>query len=145
MMNRTFLVLIVGFLFAGGCSSLVAMSGKDVSTYATMDQVRKDFGKPVATGAAEGQDYEEFKTHSKIADPQRAGVLVLGDLMTSGLMEVVFFPYELAVLGENVVAGETLRFCYDINGNVTGVFLDGEQITLHTNVNRTIDGPKTAP
>ena len=34
------------------------------------------------------RDYEEFVTHSKIADPQRAGVLVVGDLMSSGLMEL---------------------------------------------------------
>jgi hypothetical protein len=143
MKNRTLLVLIGGLLFASGCSSLVAVSGKDVGELASMDQVHKEFGKPVATGAADGQDYEEFVTHSKIADPQRAGVLALGNMMTSGLMEVFFFPYEMAELAHTTVAGDTIRFCYDSQGSVTGVFLGGEQIALRTNVNRTIDGPKT--
>jgi hypothetical protein len=145
MKNRTLLVLIGGFLLAGGCSSMVAMSGKDVSTFASMDQVHKEFGKPAATGVADGHDYEEFTTHSKIADPQRAGILIMGDLMTSGLMEFFLFPYEMAALGHTAIIGETLRFCYDQQGSVTDVFLDGEQISLRTNVNRTIEGPKSAP
>src|SRR5580698_6708201 len=142
MKNRTLLVLMGGFLCACGCSSLVALSGKDVSGLATMDEVHKQFGKPVATGVADSQDYEDFVTHAKVADPQRAGVLALGDLMTSGLMEIFLFPYQMVELGHTTVAGDTIRFCYDIQGNVTGVFLDGEQIALRTNVNKLIDGPK---
>jgi YD repeat-containing protein len=144
MKNRTCLVLIASFLFACGCSSLVAISGKDVSQLASMDEVHREFGKPVATGVADSQDYEEFVTHSKIADPQRAGVLALGDLMTSGLMEFFLFPYQMAELGYTTVAGDKIRFCYDSQGNVTGVFLGGEQIALRTNVNRLIDGPKAS-
>ena len=142
MKNRTLLVLIGGLLCACGCSSLVALSGKDVSGLASMDQVHKEFGKPVATGVSDSQDYEEYVTHAKIADPQRAGVLVMGDLMSSGLMELFLFPYEMVELGHTTVAGDTIRFCYDGQGNVTGVFMGGEQIALRTNVNRLIEGPK---
>jgi hypothetical protein len=142
MKNCALIALIGGFLLANGCSSLVAMSGKDVSVLASMDQVHKEFGKPVVTGMADGRDYEEFTTHNKMADPQRAGVLVLGDLMTCGFGELFFFPYEMAMLGKTAVVGDTLRVCYDAQGSVTDVFLGGEQISLRTNVNRTIDGPK---
>jgi YD repeat-containing protein len=57
-------------------------------------------------------------------------------------MELFLFPYEMGELGYTTVFGDTIRFCYDSQGSVTGVFLDGEQITLRTNVNRTIDGGK---
>ena len=142
MKTYTLLVLVGGLACAAGCSSLVAMSGKDVSTIATMEQVHKDFGKPTAVGVADGKDYEEFKTHSKIADPQRAGVLLLGDLMTSGLMELFLFPYEVACVTETTIAGETLRFSYDANGSVTDVYVDGEQVALRANAGRTIEGGK---
>ena len=58
-------------------------------------------------------------------------------------MEFFLFPYELSQLGYTAIAGDTIRFCYDAQGSVTGVFLDGEQISLRTNVNRTIDGAKS--
>jgi hypothetical protein len=135
-------VFLGGFLLANGCSSLVAMSGKDASALASMDQVHKEFGKPTVTGSADGKDFEEFTTHNKMADPQRAGVLVMGNLMSCCLGEFFFFPYEMALLGKTVVAGDTLRVCYDGQGNVTDVFLDGDQISLRTNVNKIIDGPK---
>lgn len=142
MKIHALIVLLGGILLATGCSSLVAMSGKDVSALASMDQVHKEFGKPAVTGMADGRDYEEFTTHNKMADPQRAGVLIMGDLMSCCLYELYFFPYEMALLGKTVVSGDTLRVCYDPQGNVTDVFLDGEQISLRTNVNKVIDGPK---
>jgi hypothetical protein len=138
-------VFLGGVLLAGGCSSLVAMSGTDPAALASMDQVHKEFGKPKVTGMADGKDYEEFTTHNKMADSQRAGVLVAGNLMTCGLGELFFFPYEMALLGKTVVSGDTVRVCYDMQGNVTEVYVDGEQVSLRTNVNRIIDGPKTAP
>lgn len=142
MKIHALIVLLGAILLATGCSSLVAMSGKDVSALASMDQVHKEFGKPKVTGMADGKDYEEFTTHNKMADPQRASVLVAGNLMTCGLGELYFFPYEMALLGKTAVSGDTLRVCYDMQGNVTDVYVDGEQVSLRTNVNKTIDGPK---
>ncbi len=142
MKTYTLLVLVGVLAFAGGCSSLVAMSGKDVGSIATMEQVHHQFGKPVASGTADGKDYEEFKSHSKISDPQRAGVLIMGDLMTSGLMELFLFPYELACVGETTISGETVRFSYDPNGSVTDVYVNGEQVALRANAGRTIEGGK---
>jgi hypothetical protein len=139
---KTYTLLVsAGVLALGmGCSSLVAISGKDVSTYASMEQVRKDFGKPAAKGMADGRDYEEFSSHAKISDPQKAGVLIMGNLMTCGLMELFLFPYELCCAGHNVIAGETVRFAYDAQGNVTDVYVDGDQVSLRANAGRTIEG-----
>ncbi len=130
------------FLGACGCSSMVAVSGKDVSGLASAEQVHKEFGKPVATGVVEDREFEDYKTHAKISDPQRAGTMMLGDLMTSGLMEFFLFPYELACVGQTAIMGDTLRFCYDSQHNVTDVYLDGEQISLRSNATRTIEGQK---
>ncbi|CAN5185660.1 hypothetical protein BH10PLA2_BH10PLA2_21040 [soil metagenome] len=142
MKTYTLLVLVGVLTFNLGCSSLVAVSGKDVSAYASMEQVRKDFGKPLNKGMADGRDYEEFTSHTKISDPQRAGVLIMGDLMTCGLLELFLFPYELCCVGHNVVAGETVRFAYDAQGSVTDVYVDGEQVSLRANAGRTIEGAK---
>jgi hypothetical protein len=142
MKTYTPLVLVGVLAFAVGCSSLVALSGKDVGSIATMEQVHKEFGKPVAVGTADGKDYEEFKSHSHISDPQRAGVLIMGDLMTSGLMELFLFPYELACVGETTIAGGTVRFSYDANGSVTDVYVNGQQVALSANAGRTIEGGK---
>jgi hypothetical protein len=142
MKIHSLFVLVSIFAISAGCSSMVAVSGKDVSTLASADQVHKEFGKPTATGVADDREYEEYKTHCKIADPQRAGILVMGDLMTSGLMEVFLFPYEMACLGHTAIMGDTLRVCYDSQHNVTDVYLDGDQISMRSNATKTIEGQK---
>jgi hypothetical protein len=139
-MKTLALLVSAGVLaLATGCSSLVALSGKDVGSIACLEQAHAEFGKPVAVGTADGRDYEDFNSHKKIADPQRAGVLIMGDLMSCGLMEFVLFPYEMACFGKTAISGGTVRFFYDSSGNITDVYANGEQVALRANAGRTME------
>jgi hypothetical protein len=115
---------------ATGCSLLIATSGKDVLKYETRDEVHAEFGEPTASGIEDGEYFEEYHTRRKIVgQPDWLWTLKVGIYGTYGLVEFIAFPAEAIGLGETWIAGRTLRFNYDIDGNRTSVFLDGLQYT----------------
>jgi YD repeat-containing protein len=106
---------------------LIAGSGKDLNKLTTRAEVQRDFGTPVASGTEEGKPYDEFRTHRKISDNAAAQVYGMGAVFF-GLPEVVFFPMEVCRVSWQTIAGQTLRFTYDEQGNVKSVKNNGESL-----------------
>jgi YD repeat-containing protein len=142
-MSRALLVLVAAALVSSGCSSAIAFSGTDVSNISSRSEAHRQFGTPakvVTAGGDEVEDYEIYHTHVKVSEPQRGTEYLLGDLLTTGLAELILFPYEMVMVGHTTFAGEDIRFNYDPNGNVTGIIVNGEAIASRTNSGRTIEG-----
>jgi len=110
--------LIASALLSNGCSVLIARSGVDLHTLTTREKVHEKFGKPSASGTAEGKPFEEFRTRRKIAEPFRGDLLGMSFAWTWGLAEVITFPYELYLLGNRSLLGQDIRFTYDSSGIV---------------------------
>jgi hypothetical protein len=134
-MRLRYLILIAGTaMLISGCSLFIARSGKDLSKLTTKEEVHREFGEPVETGAVEGHPCEDYCTRRKISEPVRSNSLGLGIAMTFGTAEVVAFPMELCFLCRRTVLGQSLRFAYDDNGQVMRVFLEGEKLDLGYNL-----------
>ena len=101
--------LLACVLLSGGCSCLIAESGKDLTALTTKEQVHQSLGAPKLTGVAEGQPFEEFESRQKIADPMRAATDSMSVMMTYGFGEVVALPQELYLLCSRTLFGETIR------------------------------------
>jgi uncharacterized protein YceK len=123
-------LIVSAAILMSGCSSLIAHSGKDLSKLTTREEVHSEFGDPDKTGAEEGYSREDYCTRRKISEPMRSNSLGMGFAMTFGTAELVAFPMELCLLCRRTVLGQSLRFAYDDNGQVTRVFLDGEKLDL---------------
>ncbi|HEV8062776.1 MAG TPA: hypothetical protein VGP68_23045 [Gemmataceae bacterium] len=127
-MRSVYLLLSACALLSGGCSCMIAQSGKDLEPIVRRDQVHREFGEPQATGVTDGQTFDDYKTNLKISEPQRAADLSMSDAMTFGFEEFIAFPQELYLLCSRKMFGQTIRFTYNAEGNVTGVYLDDERI-----------------
>src|SRR5207248_186044 len=127
---------------SAGCTVFLTSSGKDLGTLETRDQVRREFGQPTATGISEGHPYEDFLSYRKIAEPEKGTYLVMGDIATLGLGELVWFPTELYRVSCRSIRGQTIRFTYDESGNVTGARLDGQPVLLGTRTDLTPAGQR---
>ena len=113
-------IVCVSVLLCSGCSVMIAESGKDLRTLKTREQVRKQFGEPVASGTTNGESFEEYHTHQKIAvNEMQADALSMGIAMTYGLGELYAFPDQLYLLGRNTIIGQDIRVTYDSAGKVT--------------------------
>lgn len=125
-----FACLLIAAIFVPttGCSLLVVNSGKDLSALTTQAEVQQSFGPPSVTATADGQVYEEFTTHRKIAQPWMNIYLCTYDVATLGLIEFVAFPQVLYQSARGTLLGQRLRFTYDAAGNVTQVQLNGEAV-----------------
>jgi hypothetical protein len=112
------------------CTWLLLRSGTNLSELKTQDQVQEAFGHTTATGQVDGQLFEEYVTHRKIAEPQP--LKAYGALMSYGLTwgfgELIWFPFELSRTTYRSVVGQRLRFTYDAAGNVTAIHSDGVAI-----------------
>jgi hypothetical protein len=129
-MRFAYLVLIVPFSLASGCSMLIARSGKDLHTLTTREQVHASLGEPSTTGIENGKSFEEYHTRQKISESETVRVygLGMGIVMSYGAYELIAFPKELYLLGSRTLRGQTLRVRYDENGKVSGFALDGEPL-----------------
>jgi hypothetical protein len=130
-MRSAAILLSVCALFSGGCSCLIAESGKDLGPtgpLTTKDRVHEEFGKPTLIGNSDGQEFEEYRTTAKIAEPIRAANLSMTDTSTYGFYEVFAFPEEMYLWTTRALFGQSIRFLYGADGKVTGVFLDDELI-----------------
>jgi hypothetical protein len=128
-MRTAFLLLIGTALLSNGCAALIARSGKDLEAMTTREEVRKDMGVADEIGMVNGEPYEEFRFHGKVADFWKAHSNGMGFVMTFGLGEVVQFPEAVFEAGQEVIDGHAVRFYYDPIGNVTGCVLDGKPLT----------------
>ena len=124
------LLLISTVPLSGGCSSLIACAGQDSSAWGTKTEVRAKMGEPVANGVENGVAFDEYHTRRKISEvgTMEMSGRGMGFVMTFGASELIAFPRELYWLGSRTLFGRNLRFTYDAAENVTGVFLDGEQL-----------------
>ena len=127
-MHTVFLSLIAMLPFLTDCSAYIAKAGKDLRTFETRDQVRAQFGRPTETGTSVGQEYEEFRTHRKIADEHESDTLELMSAWTHRTSELIMVPIELALTAAQTVSGRDVRFWFDSSGRVIAVFLDGRQL-----------------
>src|SRR4051812_8457773 len=123
-MRWVYPALVAAVVPSAGCSAFVASRGEDLNALATREQVRRAFGNPPTSN--ESQPYDEFRTHRKISERWRGEYLLIPCVATCGLSEVVLLPRELFVAARQVVAGHSLRFDYDADGNVVAVALNGE-------------------
>ena len=122
-MRWIYLALVVAVVSSPGCSAIVASRGVELSDLTTKEQVHRTFGTPV-TGGIEGQPgqaYEEFRTHRKISERWKGEYLLIPCVVTLGLSEFVYFPRELFCATRQLIVGQSIRFGYDIHGNVTTV------------------------
>jgi YD repeat-containing protein len=124
---------------------LIAGSGKDLNKLTTRAEVQRDFGAPVASGSEEGKSYDEFRTRRKISDNGAAQALGTLSGMSFGLAEVVLFPMEVWRVSWQAVAGQTLRFTYDEEGNVKSVKNDGEPLEFIPHYDKPADKQEKPP
>jgi hypothetical protein len=108
-------------LSSAGCSFLLATSGKDLGTLPTREEVREEFGPPVASGVEDGAHYEDFHTRRKIADWRDGTGYAMGYAMTLGLVELYALPRQVFITSKRSVLGQDLRFYYDETGKVVQV------------------------
>lgn len=125
-MRAAILLCVATVLPACGCTYYVVSSGTKLGDFGSREQVQAEFGPPVASGAVEGKPFEEFRTRRKIAEPEKVIYVVMGDVVTFGFGELVWFPQQSFIAARRSIRGQTLRFVYDESGTVTGVTLDGE-------------------
>jgi YD repeat-containing protein len=116
-------------LFAG-CSVYIARMGKDLDRLATREQVHADFGEPCRTGTVDGNAFEDYRTRRKMSERLRSCEQGMAFVMTFGVGELGWFPYELYLLGRRTLLGQEVRFVYDDAGRVIGIHLDGKPLGL---------------
>jgi hypothetical protein len=129
-MRPALLLLIATASLAGGCSSLVAVSGTDLDKLATREEVRKEFGEPNATGHEDGRAYDDFLTYRKLTDRFNADAYARWFVLTCGYSEFITFPVELVRVGYLAAMGQIIRVYYDDEGVVTTRFLDGRELSV---------------
>jgi hypothetical protein len=127
-MRAAFLLPIALAIANGGCTALVIGSGQDLAKLTTRDQVHQSLGEPVAGGEADGQAFEDFITHRKLAEPEKGIYLAMGDISTLGLGELYWFPQQLYVACRRSIAGQQIHITYDNAGRVTAMSHDGESV-----------------
>lgn len=115
----------VAMLCSAGCASLIARTGTDPSEITTREQVHQAFGSPTASGGSDGERYEDFCCHAKVAENFRACLLYMTSFYTLGLADLYFVPCEVGRAGWKTIRGYDLRFYYDTNGTVTKHTIDG--------------------
>lgn len=131
MARTACLLLVAAAYLSGGCAAMVARSGRDLTGLKTREAIRAKLGEPCASGIGEGETFEEFRTHRKVAvypiryfGPGYAMLLAL----TWGTADLVLVPYELCLAGRKVLLGQTVRVTYDARGKVTAISCDGESV-----------------
>lgn len=128
-MRAAWLLMALHLGPAVGCASILADSGTKLLELRDRDQVHKVFGTPVSIEQTDWSDYEEFNTRRKIAEPHDSLFFFMGNAVTFGLGEVVWFPLEVSRTVARSVTGCRLCFTYDKNGNVTAIHLDGQRVS----------------
>ena len=128
-----------------GCSLMIANCGKDLSVLDDREQVRKEFGKPVASGVEDGKTYEDFRTHWKVVDFTETACLGMGLAMTFGFGEFLAFPHEVYRALHATIAGQDVRFYYDDSGTVVKCVLNGEFMFDNTDWRRRDRFPTPQP
>ena len=123
-MRPTLLVLVFTAFASSGCSALIFSSGKRLEKLTTRDQVHKAFGEPILQDGS----LEVYKTHRKIAEPNKGTYWAMGFCWTFGLGEFIWFPHEAYVAARRTIKGQELRFIYDKAGKVVAAFHDGTPV-----------------
>jgi hypothetical protein len=98
---------------------MIAASGRDPSQMPTRDQVHKKFGAPVESGEIDGESYDDFRTHLKIADPVEAWMRWQCFVPSLVLYDFINIPMARSHAVRDVVLGRDVGFRYDSFGNVT--------------------------
>ncbi len=129
--NARFLPLAAALL-SGGCSFLIARSGKDLTGLATREEIRAQLAEPIATSVEDGNVIEEYRTRRKIAEPYARRYFSPGYpmllSMTFGTSELISVPYELSLIGRRTLRGQTLRVIYYPDGMVANIYVNGESL-----------------
>lgn len=141
-MRSIYPLLLAALAGAPGCSWLVIYSGEDPVKATTRDEARRAFGRPDASGVADGRPYDDFRSHRKIEESMREQDLSIEMLVTLGLSEVWNFPKELARAAWLCVKGHRIRYEYDAGGRVTSIYLNGDRLSYPL---REPDGASDAP
>ena len=129
-MRLTLTFVLLSASLSSGCSVLSVNSGKDLSVLESQEEVRKDYGKPVATGVESGKRYDDFRSHRKVLNEGEAAGWGMGWAMTFGIGEFWAFPIVTYDALKAIIAGQNLRFYYDESGKVKEVWLNGFQLTF---------------
>jgi hypothetical protein len=112
-------------LLGSGCASCIARSGLDPERITTREQAHEIFGEPVASGTRDGQQYEDFRYHAKVAENARAVMLMYQAYQSVGLADFVYTPVEAGRAGWNTLRGYDIHFQYDASGAVTKYTVEG--------------------
>lgn len=128
-MRIALLLLASGSLFLSGCSSLIIGSGKRLDTLTNQDEVHQAFGEPQTTSRQEdGKTVEIFKTHRKIAEPQKGIYLATGYVMTLGFGEFVWFPHQAFIAARRSIMGQEIQFVFDDTGRIVAATHEGTPV-----------------
>jgi hypothetical protein len=126
-------LLIPCVLPAAGCTAVLVAGGKDVSELATRDDVRREFGMPLAADQAGDESHDDYHSRRKIAkgrDWEQAYLMVTA--LSLGISEVFVFPVEISRTCSWLLFGQDIRFTYDQSGNVMKVEVDGYPVVHRT-------------
>jgi hypothetical protein len=105
----------------------VNSSGTDLAALKDRSQVHGKFGIPVASGVIDGHEYEDFRSHRKIAEYWNGEYFIMGYWATLGFGEFIWLPTELYEAGRQIIVGQDIRFIYSTDGTVLEVFVNGEK------------------
>jgi hypothetical protein len=118
------LLVLAATLSSTGCAALIAVSGCEPQSL-TEQLVTEEFGAPPAAPDADGSSVT-FRTHRKIANYKQ--MYAMGDVITFGLGEVVWFPLEVYNVTRATMFGQEVTVRYDAAGRVTRVIVDGKPV-----------------
>lgn len=118
-MRCSCVLLLCSSICLSGCAALIANSGTDVSALGNREAVHAKFGAPKAVGTSQEGPYEEYQTRRKLSDPLLAVTYGMAFALTLGLSEPLCLIIELNRQAKNTVAGQSIRFNYDENGELT--------------------------
>jgi hypothetical protein len=126
-MRLVLLVLVTAILASTGCAAMVNASGTDLDLIRTREDVRKSLGDPDARGVIDGEEYEDFHRHRKIAERDKNLGVIMAFALTAGLSEFLNLPEAMYSATRQLIEGRDFRVVYGADGNVQTVYLDGRR------------------
>jgi hypothetical protein len=107
-------------VFSTGCSAVIAYSGENVDKLANREHVQKLFGAPDKSA----DDFDQYHTWRKIAEPQVAGVDLILGMESLGLLELWNFPSTVLQCAWTTLVGQDLLFQYRSNGDIDTILIN---------------------
>jgi hypothetical protein len=109
-----------------GCQATLHSSGLDLDKLQSDIEVQRRLGTPISSGATEGKQFKDFRTHQKIAQKWDGIGYAMGFEMTFGLSDLIFFPIEVVKASSETINGHDVRVIYEPDGKVGAILVDGK-------------------